>query len=99
VRLFEVGGLRVGALFDGVKHGLFVASEPLAVSADFDGAMDRVFGCKLDVLLCASTHQGCIASASGVLIVNPGSPTLSDRPAVAVLHVADRLARVEPMQI
>jgi len=99
VRLFEVGGLRVGALFDGAKHGLFAASEPLAVSADFEAAMQRVFGCKVDVLLCASTHKGCIASASGVLIVNPGSPTLSDQPSVAVLSVADGLARVAPLRI
>ena len=65
----------------------------------FDAAIRQVFGQRLDVLLCASTHQAIIASASGVLIVNPGSPTLSDRPSIAVLHVADRLARIEPIRL
>jgi len=34
-----------------------------------------------------------------VLIINPGSPTLSEQPAVAVLHVASRLARAESIRI
>lgn len=98
-RVFEIGGLRVGALFDGVKHGLFVASEPLVVSADLPAAMARVFGQRVDVVLCASTHKPCVASAGGVLIVNPGSPTLADQPAVAVLHVDGPVARVEHLRL
>lgn len=99
VALFEIGGLSVGAVFDPTDHGLFTRSEPLAVGADFDEAMRRVFGRRLDVLVCGSTHKACVASASGVLIVNPGSPTLSDQPSVAVLQVADGVARVEPFRL
>jgi uncharacterized protein len=99
VRLFMLGELSVGAVFDGAKHGLFAANDPLGVSPDFDAALHRVFGRKPDVLLCAATHQSCIASASGVLIINPGSPTLSEQPSVAVLHVGSRLARAEAIRI
>jgi predicted phosphodiesterase len=99
IRLFELGELSVGAVFDGAKHGLFAANDPLAVSPDFDAALQRVFGRRLDVLLCAATHKACIASASGVLIINPGSPTLSDQPAVAILHISSRLARAEPLRL
>jgi len=77
VALFEIGGLSVGAVFDPMEHGLFTTSEPLEVSADFEDAMGRVFGRRLDVLVYGSTHRACVASASGVLMVNPGSPTLS----------------------
>lgn len=99
LRLFEIGELSVGALFDGAKQGVLVTSEPIGVDAGFDAAVQRAFGRRLDVLLCASTHKGCVASVAGVLIVNPGSPTLSDQPSVAVLEVSARLARVAHLRI
>ena len=93
-RLFGVGDLTVGAVFDGVKQALFSSSDPLVPLADFSDAVARRFGCKVDVLLCASTHTPVIASVAGILIVNPGSPTLADAKTVAVLHIDRLVARV-----
>jgi len=98
-RLLGCGGLCIAALFDGAKSGLLAANDPLAVPEDFETAFVPIFGRKPDILLCASTHKPVTAHAAGVLIVNPGSPTLADVPNVAVLEIAGGLARVEQIRI
>jgi len=98
-RLFAVGDLAVGAVFDGVKQLLFSSSDPLVPLADFADAAARRFGRKIDVLLCASTHTPVVASVAGILIVNPGSPTLADATTLAVLHVDGHVARVAHVSV
>lgn len=93
-RLFAIGDLTVGAVFDGVKQALFSSSDPLVPVADFSQAVARRFGRGLDVLLCASTHTPVVAWVAGILIVNPGSPTLADATTLAVLHIDGSVARV-----
>ena len=93
-RLFAVGDLTVGAVFDGVKQTLFSSSDPLVPLADFPQAVARRFGRKVDILLCASTHTPLVASVDGILIVNPGSPTLADAKTLAVLRIDGNVARV-----
>jgi uncharacterized protein len=98
-RLFSLGGLAVGAIFSGVKHGLFASSDPLSLKPDFAELSQRCFGRELAVLLCASTHKPFAERASGVLILNPGSPTLADKRTVAVLDVTDGSPRAEQVEV
>jgi len=83
----------------GTKHGLFTSNDPLVITPDFPEILTQLFGGKPDILLCASTHKSLVASAQRVLIVNPGSPTLADTQTVALLHVADGVARVEHVAV
>ena len=99
LRAFSIGGLTAAALFDGTKHGLFTSNDPLVITPDFPEILTQLFGGKPDILLCASTHKSLVASAQRVLIVNPGSPTLADTQTVALLHVADGVARVEHVAV
>lgn len=75
-RLFEHRGRLIGAVFDAARHGLFRSNEPLDVVPDFTAALTNLFGRPVSVLLCAGTHRPAVAWRDGVLIVDPGSPTL-----------------------
>jgi putative phosphoesterase len=99
VRSFTVGTVTVGAVFDAVKHGLFDSSDPVSVRPDLEELLRKCFGHSVDVLLCASTHKPLIASSGGVLIVNPGSPTLADKRTVAILVIVDGAARSEHVEV
>ena len=87
LRVFSIANLAVGALFDPEQYKLVTAKDPFNPVADFSAAASSLFGRKIDVLLCASTHRPLVAWANGVLIVDPGSPTLSQSPTVAVLEI------------
>jgi putative phosphoesterase len=87
LRLFECGKIAVAALFDGARNGLFASNDPVLPIDEFEEALARKFGRKPQVLLCAGTHKAFTAHAAGVFIVNPGSPTLADRPNVTILRV------------
>ena len=92
LRLFSIANLTVGALFDPEEYKLVAAKDPLNPVTGFSATAAKLFGRKIDVLLCASTHRPLVAWAEGVLIVDPGSPTLSDTPTVAVLEIGEGYA-------
>jgi putative phosphoesterase len=75
-RVLAAGGLRIGCVFDPVKHGLAASAVPFERAAGFDAAEARLFGGPVDVLLCASTHVAAKSEVAGRLVVNPGSLTL-----------------------
>jgi len=98
-RVEEIEGLRVGMVHDLVGRG--AASETIK-ALQFNGtprdALRSLLGTDIDVLAYAGTHDPRIAWADGMLLVNPGSPTL---PAgrekgslghVAVIEIADGIA-------
>jgi putative phosphoesterase len=98
-RVEQIDGLRVGMVHDLV--GRAAASETVE-ALRFIGtpreALRALFGGEVDVVAYAGTHVPRIAWADGMLLVNPGSPTL---PAgrekgslghVAVLEIADGIA-------
>lgn len=101
VRVIEAGELVVGALFDLAAVGLGSATaDQLDVSTDFSPELlQRVFGRPVGVIAFGATHCAMLASYRGVLLVNPGSPTLPARPeagaTVAVLELHDGIATVE----
>jgi putative phosphoesterase len=41
-----------------------------------EGLMSHFFGGRVDVIVRGSTHRAEITTVKGVLVVNPGSPTL-----------------------
>ena len=101
-RVIDVGGLRVGVVHDLVTSGLTAESHPQIkpTSSELGAALESFFGERVDVLLYAGTHVPRIAWASGILMVNGGSPTLpADRPSgslgtIAIVEVEERLATV-----
>jgi len=99
-RVIDVGGLRAGVAHDLVTLGLTTESAPTftPVSDDLGKALATFFGEPIDILLYAGTHIARIAWASGILLVNGGSPTLpADRPrpslgTVAIVEVTEGIA-------
>jgi len=98
-RVFSHGDRRIGALFDGTAQGLFTGNDPFAVAPGFASALHETFGCPVGLVLCAGSHKPLVAWSEGVLIVNPGSPTLAERPSVALLHLAPDHVRVEHVSV
>jgi uncharacterized protein len=54
----------------------------------------ELFGRPVDVVVHGGTHAASIERTDGVLLVNPGSPTLANEVTVAILDIAD--GRAEP---
>jgi hypothetical protein len=99
-RLFEVGGLLLGAVFD-LSPGTGIRTQGgLAFpEAPASKALRRLFPERLDAVLYAATHEAQLARHDGVLFVNPGSPTLAERHTVAIVSVADGEARAEIVEV
>src|SRR4029077_6174263 len=98
-RVEVIEGLRVGMVHDLVSRGVTSESAPaLRFTAAPRAALRTLFAEDLDVLAYAGTHVPRIAWADGMLLVNPGSPTLpNDRPKnslgrVALLQIEDGVA-------
>jgi len=89
-RIEMIEGLRVGMVHDLVARGVTSESAPaLRFTAAPRAALRALFAEDLDVLAYAGTHVPRIAWADGMLLVNPGSPTLpNDRPKGALGRVA-----------
>lgn len=90
-RLLDIGGLKIGVVTS-------LTREPVGADTEehlrFAGlAADRVG--PVDVCVFGSTHKPVIAMAAETMFVNPGSPTLSKRPSVAILTVEQGTASVE----
>jgi putative phosphoesterase len=103
VRVIEAGGLVVGALFDLATAGLAsVDGDRLDFGDGFSPELlQRVFGRHVDVVAFGATHRDVVAFHRGVLLVNPGSPTLPARRragmsgTAAVLELGGGVALVE----
>jgi putative phosphoesterase len=86
----RIEGLRVGMVHDLVARGATAESVPaLRFKAAPRESLRALFGGDLDVLAYAGTHVPRIAWADGMLLVNPGSPTLpAGREKGSLGHVA-----------
>jgi len=98
-RVLTLGNLHIGAVFDGARHGLLASNDPLETVDDLADRAAAKFGRSVGVLLCAASHKAWIASADGVLLVNPGSPTLAERRTVAILRVGARQIEAEVLEV
>jgi len=100
-RIIRADGLRIGIVHDLVTQGVTTESHPGLVSAqgELGAAIRALFGEAIDVLLWGGTHAASISYVSGMLMVNPGSPTLpadhspDARGTVAVVDVDGGIAR------
>lgn len=87
----EAGGLRIGMV-----HYFPVPGEvPWMTQQEF---LDRYFTGPIHVVVCGHTHMAKIVENEGLLIVNPGSPTMPRGMTrvlgqVAILEVLDGVAR------
>jgi putative phosphoesterase len=79
------GGLRIGLVHD------FPLPEAPPLKT-VEGLMDHFFGGPVDVIVRGSTHRAEITREKGVLVVNPGSPTLPN-------HQTARLGTVGYLEI
>ncbi|MFC1954101.1 metallophosphoesterase family protein [Chloroflexota bacterium] len=68
-RLAEARALTVGGKRIGLCHYLDTRS-------DLQNAMERYFSGKVDVIVYGDTHVASIETHEGVLIINPGSPSI-----------------------
>jgi len=84
-QLIDVGGLRLGMV-----HGMPLPDEMPWTS--LEKTMDRLFGGSVDVIVFGDTHVEYIGRHNGVLLVNPGSPTLPH-------NVTDHLGTVGILEI
>ncbi|HEY2482057.1 MAG TPA: metallophosphoesterase family protein [Caulobacteraceae bacterium] len=80
-RLFTLGGVAVGCVFDPVASGLASSRDPLTLAPDRE--LERIFGGPAAVILWASTHVPSVQRLERRLVVNPGSATLPDKDAPA----------------
>ena len=68
--VLDLGGVRVG-----LTHGFPLPEDTPWITQE--SLMNRVFGGAVDVIVCGDTHIAHVERTdAGVLIVNPGSPTL-----------------------
>ncbi len=96
-QVIEVQGHAIGLVHDLMLPGITGDVRPGALQAAFpdDGSLQRalrhVFGARVDIVVFGHTHEALIEAYQGVLLVNPGSPTLpspAGRPAtVAILEL------------
>ncbi|MBI4329008.1 MAG: metallophosphoesterase family protein [Chloroflexi bacterium] len=68
-QVLEIGGLRVG-----LTHGLAIPEIPPVRT--LESVMQHEFGRPVDVIVFGDTHTEEVLTLKGVLMVNPGSPTL-----------------------
>ena len=102
-RVIEAGGLVVGAVFDLAAVDLAsVDGDRLDFRDGFSSELlCEAFGRRVDVVAFGATHRDVVALYRGVLLVNPGSPTLPARPragtsgTAAVLDLRGGVATVE----
>jgi hypothetical protein len=104
--VIDIGGLRAGIVHDLVKQGVTIESNPRVLpKSELREALTKFFGEPIDVLLYAGTHVPRIAYAKGMLMVNPGSPTIPvDRPkgslgAVALVDVDGDVATAKIVEL
>lgn len=95
IALLEANGLLIGAVFDGAKHELLSSNDPVVPHEDIAGAATGIFNATPQVLLLAASHKSFIGSTKGMLIVNPGSPTLAEEKSVALLTITNNLVEAQ----
>ncbi len=66
--LLEIEGLSIG-----LTHGIDYPEPPWGT---LEATMQREFGCSVNIIVFGDTHMELVETYKGVLLVNPGSPTL-----------------------
>jgi len=72
-RLKESQVLNIDGLSIGLTHSLDYPEPPWRT---FEAAMNSEFGGRVDIFVFGGSHKAMVETYKGVLLVNPGSPTL-----------------------
>ncbi|MBF8268117.1 MAG: YfcE family phosphodiesterase [Dehalococcoidia bacterium] len=81
-RVVEVEGYAIGMIHDLMVPGMRQEVRPGNIAAEYPsgsslpGALQEIFGSRVDVVVFGHTHEAMVEEYQGVLLVNPGSPTL-----------------------
>lgn len=68
--VLEIAGLNLG-----LTH---MMNYPVSPVYSFDKEMESKFGKRMDIIIFGDTHVATVEEYDGILLVNPGSPTLPD---------------------
>lgn len=96
-QVIEAGGMRIG-----MRHSIPWAG--YAYYPTIASIMDRFFGQRLDLIVVGDTHVAEIEDREGILVVNPGSPTLPNNTfaglgTVALLDIVDGVPHPRIVQL
>ena len=86
-RVLDLGGARVGLTFE------------LAEADRTAGALERLFGGPVTACVFGGTHEAILKDSDGVLLVNPGSPSLAKTRTCAVLTIENGRPRAEIVEL
>lgn len=81
-RVVEVDGYAIGMVHDLMMPGMTEEVRPGVIAAghlsdnSLPGALQKLFGSRVDIVVFGHTHEAVVEDHQGVLFVNPGSPTL-----------------------
>lgn len=93
--LLEIDGFKVG-----LTHGI---EYPEPFFFPLEKTMQRYFGGRVDILIFGDSHVALVEEYKGVLLINPGSPTLPNGliglGTVALLKIAKGKAEAEILQL
>ncbi len=99
-RLKDTHLLKVEGITIGLTHAL---EYPESRWRSIEQSMERDFGQAVDVIVFGDTHVAMVEEYKGVLLVNPGSPTLPQGiqglGTVAILEVAQGKARASILNL
>jgi putative phosphoesterase len=100
--IFDAGGLRFGVVFSLQQLGAAVSDEGEITwpEAPFRSLVEAAFGGPVDALCFGGTNTPFVASAQGLMLVNPGSPRFAARTTAAIIEIErPALARVDFVDI
>lgn len=99
-RLSENHVLDLAGLHLGLTHAIDYPGSPYY---DLDGAIERKFGKRIDIIVFGDTHVAMVERYNGILMVNPGSPTLPngrfELGTVALLEIMGNNAEARIVQL
>ncbi|MBI4307426.1 MAG: metallophosphoesterase family protein [Chloroflexi bacterium] len=108
-RIVEAGGLRIGMVHDIGWPGPRIKADQTLELPDDEPVPDvlrRKFGGPVHIVAFGDTHEELVETHSGILFVNPGSPTypgvrhpLGDLGTVAILEVVSGQAHAEIVKL
>ncbi len=82
-RVLQLEGHSIGLIHDlwvpGMEHEITEhtpLSKHFSPDADLSAALETVFGAVVDIVIFGHTHYATIEECQGILMVNPGSPSL-----------------------
>jgi len=81
-RIVQADGYSIGMVHDLILRGLggevLAGTIPRVFQSDgsLSEAVERVFGSPVDIVVFGHTHHAVVEKHQGILVVNPGSPTL-----------------------